>query len=144
MAYALPPQASLFTFEGAPPLASLSEVVFEQQAPAEISISLVAGHLDQTLPAWASEHTRIDFAFLDANHRFEPTLRYFDTLLPLCHEDTCLVFDDIHWSAEMEAAWETICQHESVTLSLDLFNIGVVFFRRKQPKQHFVLWHTSF
>jgi predicted O-methyltransferase YrrM len=82
----------------------------------------------------------IDMAFVDGNHRYEPTVRYFKELLPAMHEYSILIFDDIHWSKEMEQAWEEIKQDESVTLSIDLFFIGLIFFRKEQKiKQHFVI-----
>ncbi len=81
---------------------------------------------------------RIDLAFIDGNHRKEPTLRYFETILAKTNDGSCIIFDDIHWSAEMEQAWETIRNDGRVTLSIDLFFIGIVFFRREfREKQHF-------
>jgi predicted O-methyltransferase YrrM len=81
---------------------------------------------------------RIDLAFIDGNHRREPTLRYFETILRKTHDGSCIVFDDIHWSAEMEEAWEKIRSDGRVTLSIDLFFIGIVFFRKEfREKQHF-------
>ncbi|HNR16193.1 MAG TPA: SAM-dependent methyltransferase, partial [Chitinophagaceae bacterium] len=80
----------------------------------------------------------IDFAFIDGNHRQEPTERYFNQLLPKMHHESILVFDDIHWSSEMEQVWKTIKDHPSVRCTVDLFFIGVVFFRDEfREKQHF-------
>jgi predicted O-methyltransferase YrrM len=82
----------------------------------------------------------VDFAFIDGNHRQEPTERYFKELLGKANNDSILVFDDIHWSAEMETAWETIKKDAAVTCSIDLFFIGIVFFRKEfKEKQHFVI-----
>jgi len=80
----------------------------------------------------------VDFAFIDGNHRKEPTERYFKELLAKTNNDSILVFDDIHWSREMEAAWETIKKDATVTCSIDLFFIGIVFFRKEfKEQQHF-------
>ena len=82
----------------------------------------------------------VDFAFVDGNHRKEPTERYFSELLTKINNDSILVFDDIHWSSEMEAAWETIKNNVAVTCSIDLFFIGIVFFRKEfREKQHFII-----
>jgi hypothetical protein len=68
----------------------------------------------------------------------EPTLRYFAQLLPHCSNDSILIFDDIHWSAEMEKAWKEIQQHPAVRCSIDLFFIGIVVFRKEfREKQQF-------
>ena len=39
----------------------------------------------------------------------------------------------------MTKAWEEIKNHKQVTVTIDLFSIGLVFFRTEQVKQHFVL-----
>jgi predicted O-methyltransferase YrrM len=81
---------------------------------------------------------KIDFAFVDGNHKKEPTLHYFRELMKKSTEDTILVFDDIHWSSEMEEAWAYIKENEAVTLSIDLFFIGIIFLKKDfKIKQHF-------
>jgi len=103
------------------------------------AIQTIVGNLDEVLTFQVTAAPKIDFAFFDANHRYEPTIRYFETCLQKAHNDSLFVFDDIHWSAEMEAAWAYIKAHPSVTVTIDLFAVGLVFFRKQQPKQDFVL-----
>lgn len=94
---------------------------------------------DQLLPALNSLK-KLDYLFVDGNHQKEPTLKYFNQCLHYAHSDSVFVFDDIHWSAEMEEAWEQIKAHPQVVLSIDLFFLGVVFFRKEQlVKEHFLL-----
>ena len=96
------------------------------------------GDFQQTLPAFLSTVKQIDLAFIDGNHRKAPTLEYFSKLLSLSTPSTVLIFDDIHWSAEMEEAWFAIQQHSAVTLTIDLFFIGLVFINPDfKVKQHF-------
>ena len=66
-------------------------------------------------------------------------MRYFELCLAHRTNDSVFVFDDIHWSAEMDQAWEVIKAHPDVMVTVDLFYIGLVFFRKGQPKQHFSL-----
>ena len=47
----------------------------------------------------------------------QPTLNYFNQLLKISTQSTIFIFDDIHWSVEMEEAWNEIKQHPSVTLN---------------------------
>lgn len=77
--------------------------------------------------------------YFDGNHQKEATLDYFNLLLPTITNDTVWIFDDIHWSEEMEVAWETIKKHPQVTVTIDTFQWGVVFFRKEQPKEHFII-----
>lgn len=81
----------------------------------------------------------IDFAFIDGNHTEKDTLDYFKALLPHCHNNTLLIFDDIYWSKEMTAAWNKIIRHDKVTVSIDSYKWGLIFFRTEQKKQHFTL-----
>ncbi|MCP9753223.1 O-methyltransferase [Ferruginibacter sp. HRS2-29] len=131
------PNASVFTFEGAPAIARIAQQNFDELGLR--NSKLVQGDFAATFPAFLQETKRIDFAFVDGNHRKKPTLDYFYQLLQ--HVDpagSILVFDDIHWSSEMEEAWEEIKKHGSVNLSIDLFFVGIIFLRKDfKVEQHF-------
>ncbi|MEL1241795.1 O-methyltransferase [Flavobacterium flavipallidum] len=77
--------------------------------------------------------------YFDGNHSKQATLDYFELLLPTITNDSVWIFDDIHWSAGMESAWETIKKHPKVSVTIDTFQWGLVFFRREQPKEHFII-----
>lgn len=131
-------QSKVVTLEGADAIAQIAKQHFQRLQLN--NIQLVVGHFDETLFGVMNEAGKIDFVFVDGNHAFEPTLRYFKTILPYTHADTVMVFDDIHWSAEMEKAWDAIRNDSAVTLSIDLFFMGIVFFRSQQhEKQHFTI-----
>jgi predicted O-methyltransferase YrrM len=125
------------TFEGCPQTAAIAQQNFERLGIENVTV--VVGNLDETLAPQISALDSIDFVFFDANHRYEPTVRYFETCLSAIQNDTVFVFDDIHWSDEMEQAWAYIKAHSAVTITIDLFWVGLVFFRKEQPKQDFVL-----
>jgi predicted O-methyltransferase YrrM len=130
------PEAKLIGFEGSPRLAELANLTCARLAP---QAQVVPGPLEETLTPTLAQQAPLDFVFLDANHRLAPTLRYFETCLARAHEASVFVLDDIYWSNEMEQAWQAIKNHPQVTLTVDLFRLGLVFFRQKQPKQHFKL-----
>lgn len=77
--------------------------------------------------------------YFDGNHSKKATLEYFELLLPTITNDSVWIFDDIHWSSEMEETWGIIKNHPKVTVTIDTFQWGLVFFRREQPKEHFVI-----
>lgn len=131
-------RSRVLTFEGCPNVAALARETFEKLHLSNIEI--IEGNIDDTLaPTLSKLGKPIDFAFFDGNHRYEPTLRYFEHCLNHRTDESLFVFDDIHWSEDMERAWEAIKAHPDVTLTVDLFYIGLVFFRKNQPKQHFWL-----
>jgi predicted O-methyltransferase YrrM len=124
--------------EGAPEVAAIAKNNFKRLDLSNIEI--VEGNFDETLSSVVTQLSTIDFAFVDGNHRKEPTLNYFHQLINISKPSTIFVFDDIHWSKEMEEAWNEIKQHPSATLTIDLFFIGLVFFRTEQKiKQDFVI-----
>jgi predicted O-methyltransferase YrrM len=80
-----------------------------------------------------------NLVYFDGNHSQTATLEYFELLLPTITNDSVWIFDDIHWSQEMENAWEIIKNHSKVTVTIDTFQWGIVFFRAEQEKEHFVI-----
>ncbi|WP_317044248.1 O-methyltransferase [Hymenobacter roseosalivarius] len=130
--------SQVITFEGCPATAAVARETFSSLGLR--NIALIEGNLDDTLaPTLAALTVPVDFAFFDGNHRYEPTVRYFEQCLTCRTDQSVFIFDDIHWSAEMDRAWQTIKAHPDVMLTVDAFFMGLVFFRKNQPKQHFSL-----
>jgi len=130
------PGAKIITMEGAPSVAASACQNFNRLNFRNIAI--IEGNFDQTLASVLKQLPQVDLVFVDGNHRREPTERYFTQLLPAVHNDSILIFDDIHWSREMEQAWETVINTSIVRCSIDLFFAGILFFRHEfKEKQHF-------
>jgi len=130
--------AKLITMEGSSAVALIAADNFIQLGINNATI--VTGNFDDTLAKTLENIELINFAFLDGNHRYEPTIRYFEQVLQKSDEFTVIILDDIHWSKEMEAAWDEVKNHHAVTLTIDLFFVGLVFFRKEQKeKQHFII-----
>ena len=81
----------------------------------------------------------LNLVYFDGNHSKKATLNYFELLLPTITNDSVWIFDDIHWSQDMEQAWDVIKNHEKVTVTIDTFQWGIVFFRKEQEKECFVI-----
>jgi predicted O-methyltransferase YrrM len=128
----------VFTCEGSGAIASIAKQNFADMHLD--NVQLTQGDFAKTLSPLLLNLKEINFAFIDGNHRKAPTVDYFNQLLNHITPATILVFDDIHWSAEMEEAWATIKEHPSVTLTIDLFFISIVFFNPDiNHKQHFTI-----
>lgn len=131
------PGAQVHTIEGCPAIAELAQAHFNRfTAP---NIRLHQGSFQEQLPAVLAGIDRIDLAYIDGHHASAPTLGYFGQCLEKAHNDSVFIFDDIHWSSDMERAWEIIKQHPRVTVTIDLFHYGLAFLRREQQKEHFRL-----
>jgi predicted O-methyltransferase YrrM len=132
------PDASVITMEGSTAVANIAKENFRKLQLNNIQV--VEGNFDETLPPVVANLSAIDFAFLDGNHRYQPTINYFNEVLKKSHEYTIIILDDVHWSKEMEQAWEEVKLHPQVTMTIDLFFIGIVLLRKEfKVKQHFVV-----
>lgn len=132
-------KASIFSIEGNPELQQFASRLAEQHNFKDIHF--IEGNFDELLPNLLEQEGNFDLLYVDGNHRYESTLRYFELALKYKHEKSVIVFDDIYWSAEMTRAWEEILKHPSVTLSIDLFHFGMIFFREEiKEKQALKLW----
>lgn len=130
------PDAKFITIEGCPNISAMALKVFAQQ---QLSVELRNGTFENELRPALHTLKSVDYVYFDGNHRKQPTLDYFHTCLPFTHENSVFVFDDIHWSAEMEEAWKEIKAHPQVTVTIDVFDFGLVFFRKGQVREDFVI-----
>ncbi|MDP9048824.1 MAG: class I SAM-dependent methyltransferase [Bacteroidota bacterium] len=131
------PKAKVYTLEGCPETAAIARENFEKAAFK--NIDLIIGNFDETLPGVIDGLDQLDFVFVDGNHQKEATLKYFEWCLPKVHDGTLLIFDDIYWSEGMKEAWDEIKTHPRVTVTVDLFWIGLVYFRPSQVKENFLI-----
>lgn len=129
------PQAALYTLEGCPQTAAVAAEVFQQEDANNIEQQ--TGNFDETLKPLIDSLPQLDFVYVDGNHQKDATLRYFEWCLSKVHQDTLLIFDDIYWSEGMKEAWAAIKAHPQVTVTVDLFWIGLVYFRKGQKKEDF-------
>lgn len=129
------PASKITSIEGCPETAAIAKENLEKLHIQNTEI--LTGNFDEVLPGVIGKESTLDFVFVDGNHRKDATLAYFETCLPSLHEGSVMIFDDIYWSKGMEDAWEEIKAHPRVTVTVDLFWIGLVFFKNGQAKEHF-------
>lgn len=129
--------ATIYTLEGASNIAKLARQNFNKLKLSNIQI--VEGNFDTTLPTLLNNLEKIDLVFFDGNHKEEATLNYFNQCLENIHNNTIFVFDDIYWSEGMTSAWQSIKKNSKVTVTVDVFELGIVFFRKELPKQDFII-----
>ncbi|MCB9277152.1 MAG: class I SAM-dependent methyltransferase [Lewinellaceae bacterium] len=125
--------ASFITIEGCPETARYASQNFQRLGLA--NIHLLNGQFQHLLPQALQHLQRLDYLYLDGDHRAGASLSYFQQCLPYAHSDSVFVIADIHWSREMEDAWLEMQRHPAVTLSVDLFHIGLLFFRKEQRQE---------
>lgn len=134
--------ATVYTIEGDPNIAKIAQTNFDKLPNASKNIVPIIGNFDDVLEPTLEKIDEIGLAFIDGNHRKKPTLDYFNKILEKCTTNSILIFDDIYWSKEMGEAWEEIKQNERVTLTIDFYRLGLVFFvKDRKAVEHFKLYY---
>ncbi len=128
-------KAAVFTLEGSKQLADIAQNHFNKMNLN--NIQSIIGNIDNTLNTTINNIHTLDFVYFDANHKKTPTLNYFNECLSKTNNNTIFIFDDIYWSKEMKEAWNEIYRNKKVTISIDLFSIGIVFFNQELKKEHY-------
>lgn len=131
------PVAQFITMEGSPRTLEMAENNFALLKAT--NIKTVVGDFKITLPEVLKSINQVDYVFFDGNHRKEATIAYFNSFLTKASDNCVFVLDDIRWSKGMVEAWNEIIKDPRATVTIDLFNVGLVFFRKGQVKEHFVL-----
>lgn len=131
------PASQLTTLEGCPEIANIAQETFDTLKLSNTVLTI--GAFENTLDKTLDSLPQLDFVFIDGNHQKGPTIQYFEACLKKTSDSSVIVLDDIHWSAEMQEAWTDIKNHPQVAVSIDLFEVGILFLDPKLEKQAYVL-----
>ena len=122
------------TLEGCPETSNVARNLFSKNNYKDIKV--ITGDFKETF-TFAIEGQKFDCIYFDGNHTKKDTLHYFESCLSTVNNNSFWIFDDIYWSNEMKEAWTEIKNHKKVTVTVDIFHWGIVFFRKEQEKEHF-------
>ena len=131
------PKAKTITLEGCPETSRIAQSHLQKFNIN--NVELIATEFSTYFKTQNPKPKTQNLIYFDGNHSKKATLDYFELLLPTITNETLWIFDDIHWSKDMEEAWKIIKNHPKVSVTIDTFQWGLVFFRREQPKEHFVI-----
>lgn len=127
---------NITTLEGCKETAKVAQLKFQKF---NFNVNSIVTEFTNHLKTYNLQPTTYDLIYFDGNHSKEATLNYFELLLPTISNETVWIFDDIHWSEGMEEAWEIIKKHPKVTVTIDTFQWGIIFFRKEQVKEDFII-----
>jgi predicted O-methyltransferase YrrM len=131
------PESTVITVEGSQEIADEAKRNFNSLGFRNIIQRI--GNFDDLLPDILTEFPSPDLIFIDGNHRKEATLNYFNQILQHVKPSTVIIFDDIHWSDGMEEAWNEMKRNPKVRVTVDLFLLGIIFFREELSKEDFII-----
>lgn len=126
--------SEIITLEGCPETAKVASDLFLKNGFKNIEV--IVGDFKQTIPK-VLKNNSFNCIYFDGNHTKKATLTYLNYCLSAIKNDSFWIFDDIYWSSEMKEAWSEIKKHPRITVSVDVFHFGIVFFRKEQAKEHF-------
>nr|WP_294930750.1 class I SAM-dependent methyltransferase [uncultured Flavobacterium sp.] len=134
-------KAKVITLEGCPQTSSIAKTQLQEFDCNNVEnvVTEFESYFEDLQLRLKTEIKNFNLIYFDGNHSKKATLTYFELLLPTINNDSVWIFDDIHWSQDMEEAWEVIKKHPKVTVTIDTFQWGFVFFRHEQEKEHFVI-----
>jgi predicted O-methyltransferase YrrM len=127
----------VYTLEGCPNTLSIAKETFEILQIK--NVETIEGNFDDTFPTLLEKLNQVDFIYFDGNHTKSATLHYFNLALSKANENSLFIFDDIYWSEEMIDAWKIIKADPRVSITIDLYFIGLVFFKKGQAKENFTI-----
>lgn len=129
--------ARVISLEGCPELSRLAESNLADAGAADVEI--LTGRFEDRIGEALEKLGQVDLVYLDGDHRKSAVLANFERCRPFLHNDSVFVIDDIHSSPGMEEAWEELIRRKDVTISLDFYHWGWLFFRKESSKEHFRL-----
>lgn len=131
------PQAKVYTVESCREIADVAKEVFKKAGVS--GIELITGNFDDTFPGILQNLDKPDLVYIDGNYQKAAVLKYFELCLPKAHDRTLLILSDIYRSDGMKEAWAIIKTHPRVTVTFDLFWMGLVYFKKGQAKENFLI-----
>jgi predicted O-methyltransferase YrrM len=127
----------IYSIEGCPEIAALARSNIKK--PGFKNTDIITGSFDKILPSLCQKIRHNLLVFIDGDHRGSHLIRYFESILPFTNENSVFVFDDIRWSGSMEKAWKDIIRRTEISVSIDLFRMGIVFMKKNLFKQDYVI-----
>jgi predicted O-methyltransferase YrrM len=129
--------AKVYTIEGCPATVEIAKHNFTDAGLNNIEI--FEGSFDEVLPGLTNASIKPGLVFIDGNHRKEPVIKYFNQMAELSDNKTVIIIDDINYSNEMREAWKEIRLHKKISVTVDIFRMGIVFFREGINHNNYII-----
>jgi predicted O-methyltransferase YrrM len=127
------------TVEGCP---AIAEIAVENFSKAGFeNVEVVTGSFDEVLSLMAGNGKKPGLIYIDGNHRKEAVMKYFNIIADVSYSGLVVIFDDINYSREMDEAWGIIKRNEKVAFTVDVYRMGIVFFRAGINHNNYIIRH---
>ncbi len=129
--------ATVYTLEGSDEVSDIAKKNFAEAGLTNIQV--LTGKFEQTLPELEKGNISPGLVLIDSERRKESAVEYFNRMAELTDEKGVIVINDIYHSKEMGEAWEEIKMDKRVSVTIDIFRMGLVFFRRGITRNDYVI-----
>ena len=109
-----------------------TQVLSKEKNPA---LSIKTGTYRALLPESIVQLQQIDCVYVDKNVGVNDWDTIFEQCEPFIHNATFFVLAGIRSSTEKQSYWTQFRQHPSITVAIDLYDLGLLFFQSKLHKQ---------
>lgn len=126
------PNAELITLEGSPALADIARNTLK-----DCNARVISGKFNDTLAVLLQPGLKFDYVFIDGHHQGDALKNYFRMIVPYLADEAVVVIDDINWSEDMRNAWNELKTDPAMQVSIDLFQLGLLFRKPGLSKEDF-------
>lgn len=124
--------------ENIPAFATIAQQLFDKAA--RNPVDLRVGDYKELLPSALSDMNKIDFVFFNTLYEQSGNTYLFNECLKYIHNESVFVFDGIKANNKMRTFWKEICKNPEVTVTIDLYSLGIVFFNKKLHKRDYKVY----
>ena len=124
--------------ENVPEFATTARQAFAKEGRNPVDLRI--GNYKDLLPQALNDINSLDFVFFNTLYEQHNNLWLFNECMKYAHNDTVFVFEGIKASRKMRELWEEICACPEVTVTLDLYSLGIVLFNKKLHKRDYIVY----
>lgn len=129
------PKSTILSIDASDIVSQFSQSHFQKNGYSNVHFR--KGFFDEEIEKLNTPTNGWDIVFIDGNHTYNATIKYFNFFKNKLSEKGILVFDDIYWSEEMKKAWKEISSHSETSLCIDMFVMGIVWISKDFKKENF-------
>lgn len=124
--------------ENIPEFASIAQIAFDKAA--RNPVDLRTGSYKELLPQALKDIKQLDFVFFNTLYEQQNNIWLFNECVKQVHNETIFVFEGIKASRKMREFWKEVCSYPEVTVTVDLYSMGIVFFNKKLHKRDYIVY----
>lgn len=132
------PEVDCTVLERIPSLAAVARQVWEKAARGPIDLRI--GEYQALLPAALEKSDTLDLVFFNRLEECDDRHTLFEACLEKAHNETVIVLSGIKANPAMRAFWRSVCARPDVTVTLDLYTLGIVILNRKLHKRNYTVY----